>query len=268
MKVALVGPRADAGPLGEQIALLARGLKALDIGVIQFTCQANVAREEFALSEAFARAAEFDLIHSFLRERALLCAGLVATPVLSTLDGALSPDRAALRARVRERTWFVSSAASAQPPAGFLAVIEAGKAGGENRFAREYLEVYARILELDMKRRTDSGHDRRPWGEYLVLIDDPHFKVKRIDVLAGKRLSYQRHKFRSEHWTVVSGQARVTLDGVVFELSAQDSIEIPIGAAHRVENPGQELLSFIEVQRGSYFGEDDIERLSDDFGRA
>lgn len=111
-------------------------------------------------------------------------------------------------------------------------------------------------------------HERRPWGEFHVLVDDPRFKVKRIDVLAGKRLSYQRHRQRCEHWTVVAGKARVTLEGKIVDLVEGGSIEIPQGAAHRVENPGPDPLTFIEVQRGSYFGEDDIERLSDDFGRA
>jgi mannose-6-phosphate isomerase-like protein (cupin superfamily) len=115
---------------------------------------------------------------------------------------------------------------------------------------------------------TDPIHEVRPWGEFHVLQDAPDFKVKRIDVLPGKRLSYQRHARRSEHWTVVRGRARVTLDGVDHELGVGQSIDIPVGTAHRVLNPGPEPLSFVEVQHGSYFGEDDIERLADDFGRA
>ncbi len=114
---------------------------------------------------------------------------------------------------------------------------------------------------------SDERHDRRPWGEYWVLHDDPRFKVKRIDVLPGKRLSYQRHEKRSEHWVIVRGRALVTVDGVERELTAGQSIDVPLGAAHRIANPGPEPLTFVEVQQGSYFGEDDIQRLQDDFGR-
>ena len=101
-----------------------------------------------------------------------------------------------------------------------------------------------------------------------MLEDEPVHKVKRIVVRPGSRLSLQRHRRRSEHWHVVSGRAIVTRDGEDLPLAAGDSVDIATGVVHRVANPGPELLAFIEVQRGSYFGEDDIERLQDDFGRA
>jgi len=110
--------------------------------------------------------------------------------------------------------------------------------------------------------------DRRPWGTFTVLDEGDTFKVKRIEVLPGKRLSYQKHAQRAEHWVVVDGTAKVTLDDRDITVQAGEAIDIPIGSAHRVENPGDELLVFIEVQRGSYLGEDDIIRLQDDFGRA
>jgi len=109
--------------------------------------------------------------------------------------------------------------------------------------------------------------DRRPWGTFTVLDEGDDFKVKRIEVLPGKRLSYQKHAQRAEHWVVVNGNAKVTLDDRDIEVKAGESIDIAVGAAHRVENPGEELLVFIEVQRGNYLGEDDIVRLQDDFGR-
>ena len=109
--------------------------------------------------------------------------------------------------------------------------------------------------------------DRRPWGSYTVLEEDRGFKVKRIEVLPGKRLSYQKHAQRAEHWFVVEGTAKVTLDDREITVRAGEAIDIPIGAAHRVENPDDENLVFIEVQRGSYLGEDDIVRLQDDYGR-
>ncbi len=113
-------------------------------------------------------------------------------------------------------------------------------------------------------------YDERPWGSFTVLDEGPQgkdYKVKRIEVLPGKRLSYQKHAQRAEHWFIVQGTAKVTLDGEEKILTPGQYVDIPIGAAHRVENPGQEKVIFIEVQRGGYLGEDDIVRLQDDFGR-
>jgi mannose-6-phosphate isomerase len=108
----------------------------------------------------------------------------------------------------------------------------------------------------------------RPWGHYTVLSDAAaDHKVKRLVVLPGKRLSYQRHARRAEHWFVVAGTATVTIDGAVTRLIAGQAIDIPMGAAHRVANDGTDDVILIEVQIGSYFGEDDIVRLEDDFGR-
>jgi mannose-6-phosphate isomerase len=108
----------------------------------------------------------------------------------------------------------------------------------------------------------------RPWGDYTVLDEAPDFKVKRITVVAGKRLSYQRHTRRSEHWLVVHGTGRVTLDGEEFDVLPGTAVDVPVGVAHRIANTGTtQPLTFIEVQRGDYFGEDDIVRLEDDYGR-
>ena len=121
-----------------------------------------------------------------------------------------------------------------------------------------------------MTDRDNAGreYDERPWGSYTVLDDAPDHKVKRIEVSPGKRLSYQRHSRRAEHWFVVQGVGTVTLDGKKVSVAAGTAIDIPTGAAHRIENPGDGPLVFIEVQHGDYFGEDDIVRLEDDFGRA
>lgn len=118
--------------------------------------------------------------------------------------------------------------------------------------------------ELEVSAR----FERRPWGTFTVLDEGKGFKVKRIEVLPGKRLSYQKHSRRAEHWVVVQGTAKVTLDDCDIIVGTGQAIDIAVGASHRVENPGQEKLVFIEVQRGSYLGEDDIVRLQDDFGRA
>jgi len=120
------------------------------------------------------------------------------------------------------------------------------------------------------EKETDnsSRFDRRPWGTFTVLDEADGFKVKRIEVLPGKRLSYQQHAQRAEHWVVVKGTAVVTLDDREIMVEAGQAIDIARGAAHRVENRGEETLVFIEVQRGGYLGEDDIVRLQDDIGRA
>src|SRR6476661_346842 len=94
--------------------------------------------------------------------------------------------------------------------------------------------------------------DRRPWGTSTVLDEGDGFKVKRIEVLPGKRLSYQKHSRRAEHWVVVQGTAKVTLDDREIIVTSGETIDIAIGVAHRVENPGTDTLVFIEVQRGSY----------------
>lgn len=109
--------------------------------------------------------------------------------------------------------------------------------------------------------------DQRPWGSFTVLDQGGGFKVKRIEVLPGKRLSYQKHAMRSEHWFFLQGTAKVTIDGAEVIKTAGESVDIRVGSAHRVENPGKEIVIFIEVQRGEYLGEDDIVRFEDDFGR-
>jgi mannose-6-phosphate isomerase len=115
-----------------------------------------------------------------------------------------------------------------------------------------------------------DGHseDHRPWGYYVVLEDEPGHKVKRIVVRPGKRLSLQRHRRRTEHWFFIGGEAVVTRNNEKLALSAGGAVDIPCGAWHRVENRGAEDAVFIEVQTGEYFGEDDIERAEDDYGRA
>jgi len=108
----------------------------------------------------------------------------------------------------------------------------------------------------------------RPWGSYDSLEVGPGFQVKRLTVLPGARLSLQKHRHRSEHWVVVSGTARVTCGDQELTLKLAESTFIPAGTEHRLENPGSEVLEVIEVQTGSYLGEDDIERLDDDFNRS
>lgn len=109
--------------------------------------------------------------------------------------------------------------------------------------------------------------ERRPWGGFEVLSDAPTHKVKRLTVEPGRRLSYQRYQHWSEHWFVVGGLGVATIDGSARQVGLGDTVDIPAGAAHRIESIGTESLVFIEVQHGTSFEEDDIERLEDDYGR-
>jgi mannose-6-phosphate isomerase len=113
---------------------------------------------------------------------------------------------------------------------------------------------------------SDDSH--RPWGFYRVLEEGAQHAVKRIQVEPGRRLSLQSHELRAEHWLVVTGEAIVVINGQEVSLRAGDSIDIPRRSQHRIGNPGSVPLVFIEVQYGEYFGEDDIQRFEDDFGRA
>lgn len=123
-------------------------------------------------------------------------------------------------------------------------------------------------MENIAEKDNSPKFDQRPWGAFYVLDEAEGYKVKRIEVLPKKRLSYQKHSRRAEHWFVVSGIAKVTLNGEEILVKKGESVDIPLQAAHRVENPDDnETLVFIEVQQGDYLGEDDIERLQDDFGR-
>ncbi len=107
----------------------------------------------------------------------------------------------------------------------------------------------------------------RPWGGYSSILSGERFQVKRLFVKPGKKLSLQKHHHRSEHWVVVKGTAEVTLDDRVFTLTENESVYLPLGCVHRLGNPGKLTLELIEVQTGSYLGEDDIIRLEDEFGR-
>ncbi len=111
----------------------------------------------------------------------------------------------------------------------------------------------------------DDTH--RPWGYYEVLSEEPTHKVKRIIVYPGKRTSLQRHRLRREHWHFLAGQALLIIDGTEITAAPGFSADIGQGMIHRITNIGNENVVIIEVQTGEYFGEDDIERLEDDFGR-
>ena len=123
------------------------------------------------------------------------------------------------------------------------------------------------ISENNQKLVSGKARHYRPWGYYESLDLGPCHQVKRLVVNPGGRLSLQKHLHRSEHWTVVGGTAEVTLDNEFWVLEANQTTYIPVGAVHRVGNPGKRTLTIIEVQYGSYLGEDDIVRLDDVYGR-
>ncbi|MGH8130317.1 MAG: mannose-1-phosphate guanylyltransferase/mannose-6-phosphate isomerase [Steroidobacteraceae bacterium] len=126
------------------------------------------------------------------------------------------------------------------------------------------------VEQLKKTGRSESGLHRevfRPWGSYDSVDAGPRFQVKRLTIKPGAILSLQKHRHRAEHWVVVKGTARITRGDDVFLLSENESTFIPIGTVHRIENPGTEPLQIIEVQSGSYLGEDDIVRLDDNYGR-
>jgi mannose-6-phosphate isomerase-like protein (cupin superfamily) len=109
--------------------------------------------------------------------------------------------------------------------------------------------------------------EERPWGWFEILYEEAGLKVKRIMVRPGRRLSLQSHKHRAENWTVVEGRARFTLEERTIALKAHDSVFIAKGKKHRIQNPGRKELVFVEVQTGTYLGEDDIIRYQDDYDR-
>lgn len=127
------------------------------------------------------------------------------------------------------------------------------------------------VEQLKAEGRSQWQHHRevyRPWGKYDSVDNGERFQVKRITVKPGAKLSVQMHHHRAEHWVVVSGTAKVTIDGNDQYLTENESVYIPIAAVHALENPGKVPLELIEVQSGSYLGEDDIVRFEDKYGRA
>jgi mannose-1-phosphate guanylyltransferase len=132
-------------------------------------------------------------------------------------------------------------------------------------------DVKAIVAQLKAAGRNEHQLHRevyRPWGKYDSIDNGQRYQVKRITVTMGAKLSVQMHHHRAEHWIVVSGTAHVTLDGKQQLLTENESIYIPVGAVHALENPGKVPLELIEVQVGSYLGEDDIVRFEDRYGRA
>jgi len=128
-------------------------------------------------------------------------------------------------------------------------------------------QLVAKLVEKGETTATQASLAHRPWGSYQQIDLGGRFQVKRITVKPGRKLSLQSHFHRAEHWVVVEGTAKVTIDETVKLVRENESVYIPLGAVHRLENPGSIPLHLIEVQSGSYLGEDDIVRYEDDYLR-
>ena len=206
-------------------------------------------------TEVFARSREFDLLHSHAGASALVGASLQEIPVLATIHRVASPAERTLFARMGRRIAFAANSEGERlPELEYMGVVDPD----------DPLDGYEALYRRLLARR----ENHRPWGFYEVLEDEPEHKVKRIVVHPGERLSLQLHHRRAEHWLVIGGEGLVTLDDDEILVPSGQAVDIPRGARHRVRNPGQEPLVFIEVQTGDYFGEDDIVRFEDDYGRS
>ena len=134
--------------------------------------------------------------------------------------------------------------------------------------AQEVREVVAELNRRELMESVLHPTVERPWGRYTVMDVGPNYQVKQVEVDPGQRLSLQYHNHRAEHWVVVQGVARVTIGKETRDVATNESVYVPLKTAHRLENPGTEPLRIVEVQTGSYLGEDDIVRLADDFWRS
>lgn len=118
------------------------------------------------------------------------------------------------------------------------------------------------------KNKRSWIEERRPWGHYAVLEEGENFKVKKVVVKPKQKLSLQLHEKRAEHWVVLKGKAGIDLNGRIFYLKSHQSVDLPLGAKHRLGNPHSRPLKIIEIQSGNYLKEDDIIRFDDKYGRA
>ncbi len=133
--------------------------------------------------------------------------------------------------------------------------------------AQEVKELVSKLEKLGKEIALQSTIVYRPWGRYEILASSQNHQIKKVTVKPGKMISLQKHFKRAEHWVVVSGVATVTCGNKVTKITKNESTYIPVEELHRLENNEQELLELIEVQTGDYFGEDDIERFDDEYGR-
>jgi len=220
----------------------------------------SLAEQYRKISEFMKHSKRYDIIHCIGSILPLMFARFVNAYLLITIVNQPSPTDLEICSNACRNCFFVSSD-GVKAISGIDLVTE--ERVPEKETGTYYHDIYGRIL------RENPRENHRPWGHYEVLCEEyPDHKIKRITLWPGKRLSLQFHNKRSEHWFIVSGQARITRDKEQVVLGPFQSVDITVGAVHRIENIGDEPLVFIEVQHGDYFGEDDIVRIEDDFGRA
>jgi mannose-1-phosphate guanylyltransferase/mannose-1-phosphate guanylyltransferase/mannose-6-phosphate isomerase len=133
--------------------------------------------------------------------------------------------------------------------------------------SQEVKELVAEIAAAGRPEAAEHPFEERPWGGFEVLRDTERFKSKILRVDPGQRLSYQSHRHRSEHWVIVRGRPEVTIEGELLHPAPGEAVFVPAGAKHRIANPGDRPVELVEIQVGSYFGEDDIVRYEDDYDR-
>jgi mannose-6-phosphate isomerase-like protein (cupin superfamily) len=221
--------------------------------------------ESLPISGLFERGDEFDLIHNHLDCLPLTYMKMTSTPVLTTIHDVLSPEVLPFYRKYNGWAYYLAANdAQRHPELSYIATLDHhldDEGFSVEQFVGDYLSVYQKIVAQRHRE------DHRPWGYYRVLEDELDHKVKRIVVYPGERLSLQRHRHRAEHWMIIQGKGEITRNQEIVIMECGQAIDIPQGAWHRVRNLGADNLAFIEVQTGDYFGEDDIERAEDDYGR-
>jgi len=211
--------------------------------------------EAVQLARVLETVGKFDLVHNHAGAAAAAFLSRADLPLLTTIHHPCTPDERAAFTRLGDNACIAASSPGLVPEGlPLLGTMSTGPG-----MAESCLALYNQVL--------DRRENYRPWGHYIVLEDHPEHKVKRIVVDPGQRLSLQLHHRRAEHWLMIEGEGLVTLNDEEILVRAGEAIDIPQEARHRVCNPGDGPCVFIEVQTGDYFGEDDIVRLEDDYGR-
>ena len=234
------------------------GLKNKGCDTVSFVAPAKLKSIDIMKLCQFMHATNCDVIHNEFGAFPLVFNLGIDTPILTILNTYLSDEDLLIVNSSLKNCYFASDDMALVPKE----ILDKTFTITESDIIGSYYGIYENI------QKETARIDRRPWGLYEVLSDQNDHKVKRITVNPGKRLSLQSHNRRSEHWIVVTGRGVVNVNSNNFELGEGASIDIVKRAAHRISNPGSSPLVFIEIQMGDYFGEDDIIRLEDDFGRA
>lgn len=257
MRIAILAPDAShvRAPRASALADLLRS-RGHEVTIVAYGSDPAA---DLRLARLAEHADSFDLVHVLAGGGALSRVGAMKTCVVATIDQEEGSEP--IWNHYAGRVAFLADSPADSSGLHLEATIPWSGDAAAPEHAAAHEQVYERVVARAARE------DRRPWGYYVVLADEPDHKIKRIVVYPGKRLSLQRHRHRSEHWYVVQGEALVTRDEEVIRVAAGHAIDIPIGAWHRIQNPATTDMAFVEVQTGDYFGEDDIERGEDDFGR-